>query len=1228
MKLNETLRIVRKKISNKAAIVAVALVLGVVGGSVAGVRYTSAYQGDCDDNAIVHCGRETVSQLQAAYNGSSNVRSIYATAPFNLSSQKMAGSWAGMQRGQVDKYGVVKLENGTIVARNAITAGRNPGKTAAIRSQSHKMAGVEAYWRGTGVNMSSDAAVAFIKLDSNGRFEFAIIRACGNPVVATPTQPAPTPGISIEKLVKKAGTQDEFKNDITVSPSQKVEYVVGVKNTGNVTLNNVTLLDGLPKELSYIGNTTKVVRSYGATSTISSITTGARNIGNIPVNGTAFVFFQATAPSTAAAIKTCDTGTTRLRNIAYVSSDQTAAKNDYADVQTCKPKETPKTPNFTIVKSVKKAGTNDEFAQEITVNPGDTVEYVIGLKNTGNVPLTNMRVRDELPQNVRYVGNTTKLVTSYGGNKNLPNIVGTSSVSIGDMPVGGTAFIFFQATAPKTTDANVKECSVGKTRLVNLGLAKPIEVVQKTDDAVINTCKPKTPTQTPNFTIVKSVKKAGTTDEFAQNVSAAPGTKLTYAIGIKNTGDTTLKNILVKDVLPAGMKYVNGSAKITTSEGVNNKPISDNLVTSGYTISSLAKGQVAFIIFDATLPEASNPIVKECSTGKTKLTNKANAKPESLPVKEDDATAETCKTTVVKQPGVSIDKKVDGVEKKEVAVGQEFTYQLVVKNTGDVDLKNAIVDDQAQSGITFVSAPVGKIGQGTIPTRFAPVVKNDDRWYWYYTIPSLKVGESKTFTIKAVVNAYKAGNLINNACVDAKEVNPNVADGKDDCDDATVTVTPPVVKHPGVSIDKKVDGVEKKEVATNQEFTYQLVVKNTGDVNLKNVSVRDAAPEGVELISTDKGTVDATKRNVSYVIPALNIGQSTTLNIKAKVTAYKTGELVNTACVNAPEVNPSEPTKADDCDTATVTVTPPAKNPAISIEKKVSKDKVAVGETFTYTLVVKNTGDVNLKNAVVSDNAPAGVQFISTDKGSVVGNKLAYTIPSLTVGQSTTITIQAKVTVYKEGSIVNTACVNTPEVNPGQPEKEDDCDDVPVTVVPPAKPVYECTSLGALSLGDLKYRFTPQINMSGTVTVTNVSYNFGDGSAAVVQNNANSVDHTYAEVDVDKTYTTTATVTFSVGGEVKSVDCAAQIKITATPDVPCEYNPELPKDHPDCKPPVVPPVVPPVTPPVTPPTQPTPQPPVSIIPATGLGGAVSGLVGTFAATYGGYALLEARRKRA
>lgn len=47
---------------------------------------------------------------------------------------------------------------------------------------------------------------------------------------------------------------------------------------------------------------------------------------------------------------------------------------------------------------------------------------------------------------------------------------------------------------------------------------------------------------------------------------------------------------------------------------------------------------------------------------------------------------------------------------------------------------------------------------------------------------------------------------------------------------------------------KKVDGVEQKVVAVNQEFTYQLVVKNTGNVALKDVKVTDPAPKGVTMV--------------------------------------------------------------------------------------------------------------------------------------------------------------------------------------------------------------------------------------------------------------------------------------------------------------------------------------------------------------------------------------------
>ena len=386
----------------------------------------------------------------------------------------------------------------------------------------------------------------------------------------------------------------------------------------------------------------------------------------------------------------------------------------------------------------------------------------------------------------------------------------------------------------------------------------------------------------------------------------------------------------------------------------------------------------------------------------------------------------------------------EGVEKKEVKVNAEFTYQIKVTNNGQVDLKNVLVDDVAQSGITLLSADEGKIGQGTIPTRFAPIVPNDDRFYWIHTIPSLKIGESKTFTLKAVVKNYKAGELINNACVDAKEVNPNVADGKDDCDDAIVTVKK---QTPNVTIDKKVDGVEKKEVKVGQDFTYQLVIKNTGDVDLKNVSVRDAAPAGVTLISTDKGTIDAAKRNLSYVIPELKVGQSITINLKAKVAAYKAGNLVNTACVNAKEVNPNEPNKADDCDDATVTV---VANPKINVDKRVTTDLKAVGkdgydkasekvvvspnDIVRYIYKVTNTGDVTLTNVKVTDYLPKGIEYVSGDPTNAV-------IKELKPGATVYFEINAKAMT----SGINKVCVTDDTNDDGKIDLED-CDTAEVEV--------------------------------------------------------------------------------------------------------------------------------------------------------------------------------------
>ncbi len=114
--------------------------------------------------------------------------------------------------------------------------------------------------------------------------------------------------------------------------------------------------------------------------------------------------------------------------------------------------------------------------------------------------------------------------------------------------------------------------------------------------------------------------------------------------------------------------------------------------------------------------------------------------------------------------------------------------------------------------------------------------------------------------------------------------------------------------------------------------------------------------------------------------------------------------------------------------------------PAIDITKVVNDVehvKVAVNEVFTYKIVVRNTGNVTLKDAVVTDKAPAEVTLLSASLGTISGNTWTYTIPSLAVGESKSFTITAKYAKYASGTHKNTVCVDTPTV-PGSP---DDCDD-------------------------------------------------------------------------------------------------------------------------------------------------------------------------------------------
>lgn len=134
----------------------------------------------------------------------------------------------------------------------------------------------------------------------------------------------------------------------------------------------------------------------------------------------------------------------------------------------------------------------------------------------------------------------------------------------------------------------------------------------------------------------------------------------------------------------------------------------------------------------------------------------------------------------------------------------------------------------------------------------------------------------------------------------------------------------------------------------------------------------------------------------------------------------------------------------------------PEKKPGVKVTKLVEGEnykRVGVNVEFDYQIRVTNTGETDLKNVKVTDTPEAGVTLLRASAGAITGNTWTHTIAELKVGQHADFTITAKVPVYKAGKIVNTVCVDAPEV-PGNP---DDCDEAEVDVPkPPVEKVKVC----------------------------------------------------------------------------------------------------------------------------------------------------------------------------
>ena len=319
-----------------------------------------------------------------------------------------------------------------------------------------------------------------------------------------------------------------------------------------------------------------------------------------------------------------------------------------------------------------------------------------------------------------------------------------------------------------------------------------------------------------------------------------------------------------------------------------------------------------------------------------------------------------------------------------------------------------------------------------------------------WSINSLAASGMETLTITGVVVA-NGTTLTNTAEVTASDqADP---DSTNNLASASVTVVLPQV-NADLSLNKTVDDARPN---VGDEVVFTVTINNQGPDAATGIEVTEVLSDGLMFVDASLESYDS--GSGVWTVGSLAVGQTQTLMITAEVAAA--GPASNIASVTASDQ--PDPDSSDN--QATVTVTPQVAD--LSLVKTVDDLSASVGDDVTFTIAVNNAGPDTATGVTVTDQLPAGLQFIdATGAGSYDEASGVWTIGSVAADSTVTLDIVATLTGQ---SVENVAQVATsdqfdPNSTPGNNIPEED-DQFSVSL-------GACLTIGELTAGENLFTYS------------------------------------------------------------------------------------------------------------------------------------------------------------
>ena len=351
----------------------------------------------------------------------------------------------------------------------------------------------------------------------------------------------------------------------------------------------------------------------------------------------------------------------------------------------------------------------------------------------------------------------------------------------------------------------------------------------------------------------------------------------------------------------------------------------------------------------------------------------------------------------------TVDKKALN---KTVFVGDEFRYEITVTNNGTQPLTDVYIEDvDFSSNMEFIRAENGtgvwKFMNDTIEVfkfNFDDLTQSKYRNIsarWVLTTPLLK---GQKASIILIFKAKSNGVAVN-----------NVTSGFDNLYMSNDTNNETTIYDPDLTVRKitLTPVVEKGSLTT-----FKIIVNNTGNMDLTDVFVLEKSYEG--LIYDSFEGVNWTRKGDKFIyLNTLKVGEDASFNITFKTT--KAGNFTNVVVAGG-----------NNTENKTTNNTTRVLKSDLDVSKITMNRTVKVGEYVEFEIVVRNTGEVDLRDVFVEETKyDDGLEY--SNYYSVTGswthslnkNKHVFTLSDLLkVAKSASFRVIFKVT--REGNLTNT----------------------------------------------------------------------------------------------------------------------------------------------------------------------------------------------------------------